>query len=71
MANEMHGTLFANVQPVSGGTYQAGPLGEEAFLITIVTPIYEVLQKEARRNQGGRVSHASWRNYDDLNEYFW
>nr|GEV54139.1 callose synthase 7-like [Tanacetum cinerariifolium] len=71
MANEMHGTLFANVQPVSGGTYEAGPLGEEAFLTTVVTPIYEVLRKEARRNQGGKVSHASWRNYDDLNEYFW
>ncbi|PWA91082.1 hypothetical protein CTI12_AA094310 [Artemisia annua] len=71
MANEMHGTLFGNVQSVSGGTYESGPLGEEAFLMTVVTPIYEVLRKEARRNQGGKVSHASWRNYDDLNEYFW
>ncbi|KAI3713989.1 hypothetical protein L1987_72578 [Smallanthus sonchifolius] len=71
MANEMHGTLFANVQPVSGGTYQAAPLGEEAFLRDVITPIYEVLRKEAWRNQGGKVSHASWRNYDDLNEYFW
>ncbi|KAL8201436.1 hypothetical protein R6Q57_012775 [Mikania cordata] len=71
MANEMHGTLFSNVQPVSGGTYQAAPLGEEAFLRDVITPIYEVLRKEARRNQGGKVSHASWRNYDDLNEYFW
>ncbi|KAK1438031.1 hypothetical protein QVD17_03832 [Tagetes erecta] len=71
MANEMHGTLFANVQPVSGGTYQAAPLGEEAFLRDVITPIYEVLRREARRNQGGKASHASWRNYDDLNEYFW
>nr|XP_043638747.1 callose synthase 7-like [Erigeron canadensis] len=71
MANEMHGTLFANVQPVSGGTYQAVPLDEESFLRDVVTPIYEVIRKEARRNQGGKVSHASWRNYDDLNEYFW
>ncbi|KAF5754287.1 putative 1,3-beta-glucan synthase [Helianthus annuus] len=71
MANEMHGTLFGNVQPVSGGTYQAAPVGEETFLRDVITPIYEVLRKEARRNQGGKVSHASWRNYDDLNEYFW
>ncbi|KAI3502032.1 hypothetical protein L1887_30063 [Cichorium endivia] len=71
MANEMHGTLFGNVQPVSGGTYQAATLGEEAFLRDVITPIYEVLRKEAKRNQGGKTSHASWRNYDDLNEYFW
>ncbi|CAI9288069.1 unnamed protein product [Lactuca saligna] len=25
---------------------------------------------EARRNQGGKAIHASWTNYDDLNEYF-
>lgn len=47
MAHEMHGTLFGNVQSVSGGTYEAGPLGEEAFLMTVVTPIYEVLRKVA------------------------
>ncbi|KAI3502028.1 hypothetical protein L1887_30059 [Cichorium endivia] len=71
MANEMHRTLFRNVQAVRGGTYQAAPIGEEAFLHDVITPIYEVLRKEARRNQGGKASHASWRNYDDLNEYFW
>ncbi|XP_076942454.1 callose synthase 7-like [Bidens hawaiensis] len=71
MANEMHGTLFGNVQPVSGGTYQAAPVGEEAFLHDVITPIYEVLRKEAWRNKNGKASHASWRNYDDLNEYFW
>lgn len=45
MANEMHGSLFANVQPVSGGTYQAAPPGEEAFLRDVITPIYEVLRR--------------------------
>ena len=29
------------------------------------------LEKEARRNKGGTASHSQWRNYDDLNEYFW
>ncbi|GJR83936.1 retrovirus-related pol polyprotein from transposon TNT 1-94 [Tanacetum coccineum] len=42
MANEMHGTISENVQLVSEGTYQAGPLSEEAFLITVVAPIYEM-----------------------------
>ncbi|GAA0150001.1 hypothetical protein LIER_09035 [Lithospermum erythrorhizon] len=71
MANEIHGILLGNVQPASGGMYQAASHGEEAFLREVVTPIYEVLRKEARRNKNGKASHSAWRNYDDLNEYFW
>ncbi|GJY84562.1 callose synthase 7 [Tanacetum coccineum] len=71
MANEVHGILFANVESVSGGTYQAEAVGEELFLQDVVSPIYEVMRKEAKRNRGGKASHSSWRNYDDLNEYFW
>ncbi|KAI7726587.1 hypothetical protein M8C21_011004, partial [Ambrosia artemisiifolia] len=71
MANEIHGILFANVEPVSGATYQAEAVGEESFLQNVVSPIYEVMHKEAMRNRGGKASHSSWRNYDDLNEYFW
>ncbi|ESR53255.1 hypothetical protein CICLE_v100184562mg, partial [Citrus x clementina] len=26
---------------------------------------------EAARNNNGKASHSSWRNYDDFNEYFW
>ncbi|KAK4342214.1 hypothetical protein RND71_038030 [Anisodus tanguticus] len=71
MAHEMHGILFGNVLPVSGGAYQPVSHSEESFLRDVVTPIYEVIRKEARRNQNGTASHSSWRNYDDLNEYFW
>lgn len=28
-------------------------------------------KKESKRNEGGTSSHSRWRNYDDLNEYFW
>lgn len=45
MANEIHGILFANVEPVSGGTYQPEAVGEESFLQDVVSPIYEVLRK--------------------------
>ncbi|GAB2285087.1 Callose synthase 7 [Dionaea muscipula] len=69
MASELLGILYSNVHPVSGDTYQSA--SHEAFLKDVVTPIYEVLQKEARRNKGGKASHSAWRNYDDLNEYFW
>ncbi|KAI6669497.1 hypothetical protein NL676_004382 [Syzygium grande] len=44
---------------------------EEAFLRKVVTPIYQVIAKEAERSKRGRSKHSQWRNYDDLNEYFW
>ncbi|XP_076926135.1 callose synthase 7-like isoform X2 [Bidens hawaiensis] len=71
MANELHGILFGNVESVSGATYQPEAVEEEFFLNNVVVPIYEVMHKEAMRNRGGKASHSSWRNYDDLNEYFW
>ncbi|XP_042501698.1 putative callose synthase 6 isoform X2 [Macadamia integrifolia] len=71
MAKELDGILHGNVYSVSGGTFRPAHQGEEAFLREVVTPIYLVLRKEAKRNQGGTVSHSKWRNYDDLNEYFW
>ncbi|EPS72207.1 hypothetical protein M569_02539, partial [Genlisea aurea] len=71
MAHEMFVTLFSNVQHVTGGTLLTTAQGEESFLRNVVTPIYEVMRREARKNNGGKASHSAWRNYDDLNEYFW
>ncbi|KAM4094928.1 hypothetical protein ACB094_06G232000 [Castanea mollissima] len=71
MAHEVHGVLFSNLHPVSGETYQEAARDEESFLREVITPIYQVLLKEVKRNKGGKASHSGWRNYDDLNEYFW
>ncbi|KAH9706158.1 callose synthase 7 [Citrus sinensis] len=74
MAEYVYGILFGNVRPVTGDTYhgsQTAAPDEETFLRTVITPIYQVLRKEAKRNNGGKASHSRWRNYDDLNEYFW
>ncbi|KAI3881502.1 hypothetical protein MKX03_035580 [Papaver bracteatum] len=71
MANELYGIMYGNVQTVSGQTVQTAYNGEESFLREVITPIYQVMRKEARRNKGGTNSHSKWRNYDDLNEYFW
>ncbi|MFQ6647564.1 hypothetical protein Gotur_021691 [Gossypium turneri] len=71
MANEVYGILFSNARPVSGDTYENAPPDDEAFLRNVITPIYKVLQREVKRNKGGKASHSKWRNYDDLNEYFW
>ncbi|KAL0884530.1 hypothetical protein Bca101_008511 [Brassica carinata] len=71
MANAVYGILFSNAYPVTGDTYEAGAPDDEAFLRNVITPIYQVLRKEVKRNKMGKASHSKWRNYDDLNEYFW
>lgn len=45
--------------------------GSVSFLDKIICPIYETMAAEAGRNNNGKASHSSWRNYDDFNEYFW
>ncbi|KAM3731408.1 hypothetical protein ACB098_12G161500 [Castanea mollissima] len=70
MAFELCGILAGSpmtgepVKPVYGGD-------DEAFLKKVVTPIYETIAKEAKRSKYGKAKHSQWRNYDDLNEYFW
>ncbi|XP_058195359.1 callose synthase 7 [Rhododendron vialii] len=63
MAKEIHEIIFRKHHPVARD--------RESFLRDVVVPIYEVIRKEARKNKGGKASHSAWRNYDDLNEYFW
>lgn len=72
MAYELHGmltgavssTTWEKVLPAYGGQ-------PESFLNNVVTPIYRVIYKEAEKNKSGMADHSTWRNYDDLNEYFW
>ncbi|XP_023530416.1 callose synthase 7 [Cucurbita pepo subsp. pepo] len=71
MANVVYGILYSNVHPVSGESFQTEICDDESFLREVITPIYQVLLMEAKRNKGGKASHSTWRNYDDLNEYFW
>ncbi|XP_057954435.1 callose synthase 3 [Malania oleifera] len=72
MAFELYGMLAGNVSPMTGENVKPAYGGEEeAFLKKVVTPIYEVIAKEAERSKRGKSKHSQWRNYDDLNEYFW
>ncbi|XP_044505154.1 callose synthase 3 [Mangifera indica] len=72
MAFELYGILAGNISPMTGENVKPAYGGdEEAFLRKVVTPIYEVIAKEAERSQKGKSKHSQWRNYDDLNEYFW
>ncbi|KAK4492425.1 hypothetical protein RD792_003230 [Penstemon davidsonii] len=72
MAFELYGMLAGNVSPMTGENVKPAYGGEEeAFLKKVVTPIYEVIAREAARSKKGKSKHSQWRNYDDLNEYFW
>ncbi|XWS52424.1 hypothetical protein CRYUN_Cryun11dG0069900 [Craigia yunnanensis] len=72
MAFELYGMLAGNVSPMTGENVKPAYGGEEeAFLTKVVTPIYEVIRREAERSKRGKSKHSQWRNYDDLNEYFW
>ncbi|KAD3069276.1 hypothetical protein R6Q59_016683 [Mikania micrantha] len=45
--------------------------GENAFLNKVVTPIYQTIKTEVERSRNGTAPHSAWRNYDDINEFFW
>ncbi|XP_030967643.1 callose synthase 2-like [Quercus lobata] len=72
MAFELYGMLAGSISPMTGEPVKPVYGGDdEAFLKKVVTPIYETIAKETKRNKGGKAKHSQWRNYDDLNEYFW
>ncbi|KAG5015805.1 hypothetical protein JHK85_021941 [Glycine max] len=72
MAFELYGMLAGNVSPLTGEPVKPAYGGDnEAFLMKVVKPIYDVIAKEAERSNMGKAKHSHWRNYDDLNEYFW
>ncbi|KAJ3672326.1 hypothetical protein LUZ60_007047 [Juncus effusus] len=72
MASELYGMLAGNVSPMTGENIKPAYGGdEEAFLRKVVTPIYNVIREEAERSKKIKSKHSHWRNYDDLNEYFW
>ncbi|KAF7840107.1 callose synthase 5 [Senna tora] len=72
MAYELHGLLAGNVSIVTGENIKPSYGGDdEAFLRKVITPIYRVIDKEAKKSKNGTAPHSAWCNYDDLNEYFW
>ncbi|KAJ4703481.1 Callose synthase [Melia azedarach] len=45
--------------------------GDCAFLRYVVMPIYQTIKTEVESSRNGKAPHSAWRNYDDINEYFW
>ncbi|XP_071914345.1 callose synthase 5 [Coffea arabica] len=72
MAYELQGLLAGNVSIVTGENIRPSYGGDdESFLRKVITPIYRVIEKEAKKSKNGKAPHSDWCNYDDLNEYFW
>ncbi|KAH7844947.1 hypothetical protein Vadar_033581 [Vaccinium darrowii] len=44
---------------------------KNAFLNRVVKPIYDTIRSEVDSSRNGTAPHSAWRNYDDINEYFW
>lgn len=51
--------------------YKPTSYGWNGFLTKVIEPIYNAVKGEADAANGGKVPHSAWRNYDDMNEYFW
>ncbi|XP_074588343.1 LOW QUALITY PROTEIN: putative callose synthase 8 [Curcuma longa] len=72
MAYDLYGVLSGAIDLNTGEKAVPAYGGEhESFLNNIVTPIYTVIKEEALKSQNGNADHSTWRNYDDLNEFFW
>ncbi|KAK9114260.1 hypothetical protein Syun_021057 [Stephania yunnanensis] len=44
---------------------------ENGFLNLVVMPVYDLVKREVESSRNGNVPHSAWRNYGDINEYFW
>ncbi|KAH7857240.1 hypothetical protein Vadar_010462 [Vaccinium darrowii] len=71
MAMELNKTLDDDIDEETGRPFIPSLSGENAFLKRVVMPIYNTIRGEAERSRNGTAPHSAWRNYDDINEYFW
>uniref|UniRef100_A0ACD6ATA7 Uncharacterized protein n=1 Tax=Avena sativa TaxID=4498 RepID=A0ACD6ATA7_AVESA len=71
MALELHRILEGYIDTATGRPANPAVNGENAFLTRVITPVYGVIRAEVESSHNGTVPHAAWRNYDDINEYFW
>ncbi|GMI88471.1 enhancer of edr1 3, glucan synthase-like 5, GLUCAN SYNTHASE-LIKE 5, POWDERY MILDEW RESISTANT 4 [Hibiscus trionum] len=71
MAMELNRILEGYIDRNAGQPAMPSTFGENAFLNCVVKPIYNTIKAEVECSKNGTAPHAAWRNYDDLNEYFW
>lgn len=72
MARELNQILDDDfIDENTGRPFMPSISGENAFLLQVVTPIYRTIKAEVGRSRNGTAPHSAWRNYDDINEFFW
>lgn len=71
MAMELNKILEDYIDENTGRPFLPSVSGENAFLNKIVKPIYDTIKAEVENSKNGTAPHSAWRNYDDINEYFW
>lgn len=71
MAGELNYILHGDIDENTGHPYVPSTCGQYGFLNYVVTPIYTTIKGEVERSRNGSAPHSAWRNYDDINEYFW
>ncbi|XP_072086869.1 callose synthase 11 [Arachis hypogaea] len=71
MAKELNYVLDEHIDPDTGRPFLPSISGDCAFLKSVVMPIYYTVKTEVDSSRNGKAPHSAWRNYDDINEYFW
>ncbi|GAB4824930.1 Callose synthase 12 [Ancistrocladus abbreviatus] len=71
MALELNKILEDYIDENTGRPFLPTISGENAFLNQVVKPIYQTISREVESSKNGTAPHSAWRNYDDINEYFW
>ncbi|PKA66554.1 Callose synthase 12 [Apostasia shenzhenica] len=71
MAMDLNRILEDYIDEATGRPAIPAITGENAFLNRVVKPIYSTIKAEVDSSRNGTAPHSAWRNYDDINEYFW
>ncbi|XP_073148709.1 callose synthase 12 [Henckelia pumila] len=71
MAMELNKILEDYIDENTGRPFLPSVSGENAYLNKVVKPIYDTIKAEVDNSRNGTAPHSAWRNYDDINEYFW
>ncbi|KAK8551539.1 hypothetical protein V6N13_119997 [Hibiscus sabdariffa] len=71
MAMELTKFLEQPIDEFTGRPFVPSISGDCAFLKCIVMPFYQTIRTEVEGSRNGTAPHSAWRNYDDINEYFW
>ncbi|POO00070.1 Glycosyl transferase [Trema orientale] len=71
MAMELNRVVDKHVDRDTGQQFFPSISGDCAFLRSVVMPIYQTISVEVEGSRNGKAPHSAWRNYDDVNEYFW